>query len=280
MFKKIKDRIKELFNKIREKIKQIIKEVTERFREKQYVAYLEKLKKMMKNDPGLGNVKIMVTDYTELEAEDIDPSELLESIIDSAKALAQVNEVKKQGLDELDNFPIPDSLRDQAKEEISRQIEQSIQQGLDEMEKIVTWCDNMENALDNDSLNTQMSLKSVVNGGYEYIMKNINKTSYRLNYLESQLDATLDRCERILKDGDTVDPRLSKMINQTASCVMRQNKLFLRALQKATSQLINGTKKAVQDYKQNNSRTAVSNASRTSITNESVYDERLAWLLQ
>ena len=67
MFKKIKDRIKELFNKIREKIKQIIEEVTERFREKQYVVYLEKLRKMMKNDPGLGNVKIEVIDYNQLE---------------------------------------------------------------------------------------------------------------------------------------------------------------------------------------------------------------------
>lgn len=280
MFKKIKDRIKELFNKIREKIKQIIKEVTERFREKEYVIYLEKLKKTMKDDPGLGNVKIMVTDYNQLEAEDIDPTDLLELLVVSAKQLAQANEIKKQGLDELDDLPIPNSLRDQAKEELSQQFEQAIQQGSDEIENIVTWCDNMEDALNNDSLNTQMSLKSVVNGGYEYIMKNINKTSYRLNYLESRLDATLDRCERILKDYDTVDPRLLKMINQSASCMMRQNKLFLRALQKVTSQLINGTKKAVQEYRQNNSNIAAANATRTSITNESVYDERLAWLLQ
>ena len=234
----------------------------------------------MKNDPGLGNVKIEVIDYNQLEVEDTDPSELLELLVLTAKQIAQAFEIKKQSLDELDDLPIPDSLRDQAKEEISQGLERALQEESDEIERLRTWCDNMEEAIDNDSLNTYMSLKSVVNGGYDYIMKSIHKTSYKLDYFESQLDGALNRCERILKDCDDVDSRILKMINQDASSLIRINKLFLKALQKATSQLINGTKNAVQEYRQNNSNIATANVARTSITNESVYDERLAWLLQ
>ena len=103
MFKKIKDRIKELFDKIREKLKQLMKEITERFREKQYVAYLEKLKTMIKKDPGLGNVTVTVTDCDEFEDDGYDGKEVLDMIVLLAQQYAQEFRTINQAMDDLDN---------------------------------------------------------------------------------------------------------------------------------------------------------------------------------
>ena len=280
MFKKIKYRIKELFDKIREKLKQLMKEITERFREKQYVAYLEKLKTMIKKDPGLGNVTVTVTDCDEFEDDGYDGKEVLDIIVLLAQQYAQEFRTINQAMDDLDNVPMPSSIRDQNKEEINREIDRTMELALKQNEEILTRADEFEQALDGNSFDTQMSLRAIVNGGYQYITRNLVRITQKIDYIEADLNRVLDKCDRILKEVDNIDPRLIKLINQTASVTIRAYKLYMKALQKATSQLINGTKEAVREYKQNNSRADAANATRTTITNESVYDERLAWLLQ